>query len=58
MDQGGNAGVRLNVQSDGSAVPEVADQAGKGRILLGVRPDSTPYLNLRDKDGKVIWKAP
>ncbi len=34
------------------------DTSGRRRVALMVLPDGTPQLTLRDKDEKVIWKAP
>ena len=43
---------------DGSAELEVSDKAGNSRLKLGGRADGTPYLEVRDAEGKVQFQAP
>src|SRR5262249_3854574 len=36
----------------------LSDSREKGRAGLLLAPDGSPYIQLKDKDGKLIWKAP
>jgi len=49
--------ISLSVLAEGSGI-YVWDQAGRERVVLIVAADGSQVLGFRDKDGKVIWKAP
>ena len=54
---GQTAEVVAIVLAEGSGI-YVWDQAGRERVVLIVAADGSQVLGFRDKDGKVIWKAP
>ncbi len=49
--------ISLSVLAEGSGI-YVWDQAARERAALIVAADGSQVLGFRDKDGKVIWKAP
>jgi hypothetical protein len=58
FDQQGRGGIVLGVGSNGNSNFFATDRLGKTRVVLGVTTEGTPGLELSNKDGRVIWKAP
>ncbi len=58
FDQQGRGGIILGVGPNGNSNFFATDRFGKTRVVLGVTTEGTPGLELSNKDGKVIWKAP
>jgi len=58
FDQQGRGGLVLGVGPNGNANFFATDRLGKTRAVLGVTTEGTPRLDLSDKDGRVIWRAP
>ena len=58
FDQQGRGGIVLGVGPNGNSNFFATDRLGKTRVVLGVNTEATPGLELSNKDGKIIWKAP
>lgn len=56
--KGGNPLADVDIESGEWPRVSLYDKAGMRRVALQVLPDGSPGLELRDKDGKVTWKAP
>jgi hypothetical protein len=56
----GEGGVRFQVvhEPGGRTVLELLGPDQRGGVFLSVAPDGTPMLQLRDRDGTVVFEAP
>ena len=50
--------VFMTVPNGGAPWLSFYDAAGTGRLVMGLRPDGTPFLLLWDAQGRALFEAP
>ncbi len=57
-DQNKTPRLGLNVSPDGAPMVVFFDPARKGRFIMNANPDGEAKVEIRDRDGKTLFRAP